>query len=456
MSSDKPEIDIANFLNKRQMSKFNYGLVIISCLTTFFDGLDVTMISFAAPYLRDELKLSNYALGNVFSAGIIGTVLSGFIMAYFGDRIGRRPTLIGATIWFGVFTVATAWAQTYETLLILRFLVGLGIGGILPISLVLNIEYAPLTERATVGTLITIGYSVGATLAGPLSVWLAPRYGWQAAFLFGGFSSLACALLLWWNLPESIRFLASKRRQPEVIAHTLNRLKPDFGAGAAYKFVLSDELEDPEPFYFRKLFAGNLRWLTPVIWLSYLASTMGNYFTTNWGPTLYEGLQLSRSSSAFVASGAAIMSSILGLFLMRFTDRFGPIAISIYPALAVPLFLLIGLVHLPPSQFVIVLIASITLLGAAHVSLYGIMGMFYPSAIRSNGAGWASSIAKAGGAFSPMIGAVLLSSGMPLTRIFAILAICPVLVVFALVVINLITRRHKSFVDASSDHFQYE
>lgn len=441
MTNTTRKIDVAEALNHRRMNSFNYKLIFVSVLTAFFDGLDMMMISFTVPYMREELALNNYAVGNIFSAGIVGAVLSGIIMSFFGDRVGRRPTIIVAVIWFGIFTAATAWARSYEAILILRFVAGLAIGGALPLTLVLNLEYAPLKLRATILTIITLGYSAGATVAGPLSVWLAPHFGWQGVFLFGGIGSLICAAILFGTLPESIRFLASKDRKPALIARTLNRLEPGLNAQPSDHFSLSDEQKDPERFSVGKLFAGPLKWLTPLIWLSYLASTLGTYFTTNWGPTLYEELDLSRNAAAYIASGSAVMSSVLGLLLMRFTDRYGPIAIAAYPAVALPLLLLIGLTDMPPTLFLGMLIASITLLGGAHIGLYAISGFFYPSAIRSSGAGWATSIAKTGGILSPIIGGILLSSDLPLSRLFAILAVCPFVVASSLIGIGIIERR---------------
>ena len=103
-----------------------------------------------------------------------------------------------------------ALANSYWSLVSLRFIDGLPLGGMLPLAWALNIEYAPKRYRATIVTVIMMGYSLGTALGGPIAIWLIPKFGWKSVFVFGGAFSLFCAGILFAILPESIRFLASK------------------------------------------------------------------------------------------------------------------------------------------------------------------------------------------------------------------------------------------------------
>lgn len=435
-------IDIAAFIDGRKLGAFNYKLIILSWLITVFDGFDMMMISFTAPYMRDELGLDKLMLGNVFSAGLFGMMLGGFAFAYIGDRIGRRRTIISAAFAFGILTTATAFARSYEALLVLRFLDGFAIGGMLPLAWALNIEYVPTKMRSTVVTIIMVGYSLGTAAAGPVTVWLAPQFGWEGVFIFGGLGTLICAVLLWWGLPESVRFLASKGGQrPDVIAATLNKLDPRLGATASDRFTLSDEKQDAGNFAIGKLFEGDLKWLTPLLWLGYIASTLAIYFKANWGPIVYEDLHFARDTAAYVSSFSGMMGAVFGLLLMRFTDKHGPFAVAVYPLLAFPVLLLIGLAPLPRDAFLVLSVVSTSFVGGAHFGILSIAGIFYASAIRANGAGWATSIAKIGGISGPIIGAYVLSSGLPIVRSFAILAVCPAVLALCAVGIGIIVRR---------------
>jgi AAHS family 4-hydroxybenzoate transporter-like MFS transporter len=443
MASVPRIIDIAALIDGRKLGPFNYKLIALSWLITVFDGFDMMMISFTAPYMRDELRLDKLMLGNVFSAGLFGMMLGGFALAYLGDRIGRRQTIISAAFAFGVLTTATAFARSYEALLVLRFLDGFAIGGMLPLAWALNIEYVPGKFRSTVVTVIMMGYSLGTALAGPATVWLAPQFGWEGVFVFGGLGTLICAALLWRGLPESVRFLASKGRRPEVIAATLNRLDPSLRAGADDTFVLSDERHDASNFTVSKLFEGDLKWLTPLLWLAYIASTLAVYFKANWGPIVYEDLHFARDTAAYVSSFSGLMGAVFGLLLMRFTDRYGPFAVAVYPLCAFPVLLAIGLVPMSSDMFLVLSIVSTSFVGGAHFGILSIAGVFYLSSVRANGAGWATSVAKVGGIAGPILGGIVLSSGLPIVRSFAILAICPAVLAICAIGIGLIVRRRS-------------
>jgi len=444
MASVPRSIDIAGFIDGRKLGGFNYRLIILSWLITVFDGFDMMMISFTAPWMRDELALDTLMLGHIFSAGLFGMMLGGFAFAYIGDRIGRRQTIIWAAFAFGILTTATAFARSYEALLILRFLDGFAIGGMLPLAWALNIEYVPAKMRSTVVTVIMMGYSLGTAMAGPVTVWLAPTWGWEGVFVFGGVCTLICAvgLLLW--LPESIRFLASKGQKPEVIAATLNKIDPTLRATASDRFLLSDEKQDRSNFTVGKLFQADLKWLTPLLWIGYIASTLAVYFKANWGPIVYEDLNFSRDTAAYVSSISGMLGALLGLLLMRFTDKMGPYAVAVYPLVAFPLLAAVGLIPMSQTTFLFLSVASTSFVGGAHFGILSIAGVFYPSAIRANGAGWATSVAKIGGIAGPIIGAYVLASGLPIVRSFAILAICPAVLALCAMGIGAIVKRRSA------------
>ncbi len=451
MASAPRSIDIAAFIDGRKLGPFNIKLILLSWFITVFDGFDMMMISFTAPYMRDELGLDTKMLGNVFSAGLVGMMVGGFAFSYIGDRIGRRQTIIWAAFAFGILTTATALARNYEALLILRFLDGIAIGGMLPLAWALNIEYVPSKMRASVVTIIMMGYSLGTAIAGPVTVAVAPTYGWEGVFVIGGVATLVCALCLLLWLPESVRFLASKGRKPEVIAATLNKIDPELGATSADRFLLSDEKKDTTNFNIGKLFQADLKWLTPLLWLAYIASSLAIYFKANWGPIVYEELNFSRDTAAYVSSISGLAGAAGGLLLMRFTDRFGPFAVAIYPIIATPLLLAVGLLPLSQNMFLVLSVLSTSFVGGAHFGVHSIAGMFYPSSIRANGAGWASSIAKLGGVAGPIVGAYVLTSGLPIVRSFAILAICPAILGLCAFGIGLIIKQRKNAASVTAD-----
>ena len=218
-------------LSERQKpGRFLVALVVVSWIITFFDGYDSYVIAYAARVM----------MGNIFSSGLVGTLIGGFAFGYLGDRVGRRPGIILATAAFGLLTLAFVLANGYVSLLALRLVDGIAVGGMLPLAWALNIEYAPKRYRSTVVTVIMIGYSAGAALGGPIAVWLIPQYGWQSVFVVGGVLSLIAALALVIVLPESARFLASKGLQPRRVADLLYRLTGQTVPAGA-QFIVADE-----------------------------------------------------------------------------------------------------------------------------------------------------------------------------------------------------------------------
>ena len=322
----------------------------------------------------------------------------------------------------------------------MRLLDGIAIGGMLPVCWALNIEYVAKRYRATIVTLIMIGYSVGLSAGGPVANWLMPRYGWAALFVFGGGLSLLAMLALLVALPESIRFLVGQGRGPEIVARLLRRLAPDRPVAADAIFTLGDEAPPPATLFADRprwqapllrlthvlgvLFAGSLRWITPLLWLAYIFSSMAVFFLANWIPQVFEALGYAWKE----ATWAATVNTLAG-------------AVGVMPLVAAPLLLVAGFVDLGYWGFLVaVTLISLFLIGG-HFGLHSIAGIFYPSAYRGNGAGWAISVAKIGAIAGPWIAGDLLSAGLPVRSIYAVVAVCPAVFVVAIAVVGVVHRR---------------
>ena len=440
-------IDVSQIIERQKLSRFLIGLVLISWVITFFDGLDSNLISFASPYFAAEFHLSKVQTGNIFSMGLLGTLIGGFILAYIGDRIGRRPAVILATAAFGVLTVCFYLVNGYGALWTMRLANGIPLGGMLPLAWALNIEYVPKRYRATIVTVIMMGYSLGPAMGGPVANGLIPIFGWRAVFIFGGVAAIVSACVLFLILPESIRFLASKREHPERIAAVLRRMAPDVSVPANAAFEVGDETGHAKDFRPSLLFLGELRWITPLIWIGYIFSSMAVFFIVNWTPLVFEALKFTRAEAATAASMNSLMGAVGGLLLMRFTDRHGAIAITVMPVVTALLAIFAGLVTIGHDAFLVLSALIGGFLIGGHFGLHSVCGIFYPSAYRGNGAGWATSVAKIGSVAGPYLGGIILSTSLPVRNIYAVLAVCPV--VFA-ICIYLVGRRHSQMLGRES------
>jgi len=434
-------IDVSEIVERQRLTRFLISLVAISWAITFFDGFDSNVISFAAPYFGSEYHLSRIQLGNIFSMGLLGTLIGGLFFGYLGDRIGRRPAVILSTALFGVLTMGFSLVNSYWSLWALRLINGMPLGGMLPLAWALNIEYAPKRYRATIVTVIMMGYSLGTALGGPIAIWLIPKLGWKALFIVGGVASLICAVILYLKLPEWIRFLAAKNRSPERIARILRRVAPEQVIPEGATFVATDEGAVAKDFKPSLLFAGELRWITPLIWLAYIFSSMAVFFIVNWTPLVFEALKFSRSEAASAASLNSILGALGGLLLMRFTDNRGAIAITTMPVVTTALLLVAGLASVGHTPFFVLEVAIGGFLIGGHFGLHSICGIFYPSAYRGNGAGWATSVAKIGSVAGPILGGVILSTSLPVRNIYVVLAVCPAVFAISIYVVGRMHRR---------------
>jgi MFS transporter, AAHS family, 4-hydroxybenzoate transporter len=438
-------VDVTEIIEKQRLRWFVVRLILVSWVVTFFDGYDLNVIAFAAPYMRETYALDTAMLRDVFSVGIAGTLFGGFLFGFLGDRLGRRPTIILSTALFGLLTLLLAQADTYWELVVIRFLNGLALGGALPLIWALSNEYVPTRYRATVVTLIMLGYGIGVSAAGPISVWLTPHFGWQSVFVFGGIASMLSAVLLFVALPESLRFLATRAQDNARMTRIVQRLAPERTDIEGARFVMSGLQETTRRAWWdvRSLFAGPLRYITPLLWLGYAASSMTSFFFTTWGPMVFESLGFTRSTAAYSTSLNSLAGAFGAVCLMRFTDRIGAISVAVMPAIAVPFLLYIGLEPVGHAEFLVMMALLMIFLGGSHYGIISISGTFYPTAHRALGTGWISAMGKIGSVAGPWLGAAILSSNIPVQRTFALLALAPAVFAVAVFIIGMLERRGR-------------
>src|SRR5881409_2334228 len=210
--------DVGAALDEGQWTGYQKLLVAATALTIILDGLDNQLLAAAVPAMMREWNLQRAAFASVLASGMVGMMIGGGIGGYIGDRIGRRVALLGSVISFGALTLLVSFAGGVTTLIALRFFDGLGLGGAMPNAAALSSEYVPLRHRPFAVTLTIVCIPLGGSLAGFVGGLILPIYGWRTLFVLGGIIPIALAILLFKVLPESPRYLASRReRWPELI-----------------------------------------------------------------------------------------------------------------------------------------------------------------------------------------------------------------------------------------------
>lgn len=442
VSGDPAVFDLGSFIDRRSFSSYNYLIIALSSLIMVFDGLDFAVVAFTAPYFGPDLGLSMTQVGGAFSAGTGGLVIGGVVFGRLADRYGRRPMILIAAAGFSIFTFLTTFARTYEEFLVLRVLDGFAIGGVMPLCWALNAECVSKSMKATAITWTQVGYSVGTALAGPLTNLIAPEYGWREVFLVASIGSALALLLAVFLLPESIRFLAIHGREAEL-RRMIGRLDPGLKINSTTAIVYKNE-PDAEGAAsrtsFASLFTGRLAVLTPLLCLTYAASSISIVVVSNWNPTILEGAGFTRVDAANTAVIANLAGATLGLLVMRFTDRMGPITVAIFPAIASPLLALVGLVPLAAAPFLILTVIAQSMIGGGHFAVTSITSAYFPTRLRASGGAFTSSFGKAAAAIGLLAGGVILQSGVAPLKLFAMLALLPASLVACGVAIAAVVR----------------
>jgi len=401
-------LDVSEFLGSLRITPFHKWLIFLSCLVTFFDGLDFSLIAFTLPYIRDEMGLNDAMLGYVSSAAFLGQMIGSLAGSYVADVFGRRPVILVCTVLSALLTFVTGFANTPEMLIVLRFFGGLAIGGLLAPAWSLNIEAMPKSLRATSVTIIMLGFSAGGAAAGQVTNFLAPDYGWEGVFFFCGAATLVLALVLQFTLPESARWMVAKGRPAVEVLPLLSRFDAGVGQAGYTALVLSDERKTNAESPWAKsleLFRGTLVWITPIIWVTYFCSSFAIYMKASFGVLFMEELGIDRSMAANLASIGGLIGAVGAVFLLAFTERRSPVWIAIAPAIGVPLAVLIGSGALldGPLFIPVILLGGITI-GVGHAAVISMTSIYYPSAVRSTGGGWASFMAKFAAVAAPILG----------------------------------------------------
>src|ERR1700675_4845458 len=220
-------VDVADFIDQQPVGGFQLKLLLTCAAVLFLDGFDPQAIGYVAPALAAEWHLTKGALGPVFSAGLFGLMIGALLFGPLADRIGRRKIIIFSTLAFGIGALVTAFVQDVNTMLAVRFLTGLGLGGAMPNAVALTCEFSPRRRRATMVMIMFCGFSAGAALGGLLAAALIPQFGWRSVFVVGGLAPLLLVPILALRLPESVRFLALAGGANARVAQMLALVAPN-------------------------------------------------------------------------------------------------------------------------------------------------------------------------------------------------------------------------------------
>ena len=404
----KTEVNVSAVIDAGSLNRYQLGVFFLCGLFLIMDGFDVQSMGYVAPAIITEWKIPREALTPIFMSGLVGLFLGSMLFGMVGDRIGRRRVLLGATVAFSIFTLASGRATSFNELLAIRFFAGLGLGAILPNATALIGEFSPKRMRIATMMIVTNGFTVGAALGGFLAAWLIPQYGWRSVWYVGGLVPIVLLVPMYLWLPESLQFLALRRNDTREIGKWLKRIDASAQIDDSTRFVVPETRAPGVPI--AHLFADGRAAATSLIWIANFMNIVNAYFVASWLPTVVRDMGYSTSigvmAGATVQAGGVIGTLAVAGLLARI--GFVPVLVVCFAVETVA----IAMIGQPGiSLALLFVVAFLTGWGifGGQPTLNSLSATYYPTDLRSTGIGAALGVGRCGAIIGPYIGGTLLA-----------------------------------------------
>ncbi|HFT2183726.1 TPA: MFS transporter [Bacillus cereus] len=383
----------------------------IAGLGWLFDAMDVGMLSFVMVALQKDWGLTSQEMGWIGSVNSIGMAVGALIFGILSDRIGRKSVFIITLLLFSIGSGLTALTTTLAMFLVLRFLIGMGLGGELPVASTLVSESVEAHERGKIVVLLESFWAGGWLIAALISYFVIPKYGWEIAMVLSAVPALY-ALYLRWNLPDSPRFQKVEKR-PSVIENI------------------------------KSVWSGEYRKATIMLWILWFCVVFSYYGMFLWLPSVMvlKGFSLIKSFQYVLIMTLAQLPGYFtaAWFIERLGRKFVLVTYLIGTACSAYLF---GVADSLTVLIVAGMLLSFFNLGAWG-ALYAYTPEQYPTVIRGTGAGMAAAFGRIGGILGPLLVGYLVASEASLSLIFTIFCGSILIGVFAVVILGQETKQRE-------------
>ncbi len=351
-----------------------------------FDAMDVGLLSFIVVSLASEWGLTTTQTGLLGTVNLAGMALGASIGGYMADRIGRKPIFLATLIIFGMASLASAAATGLAVMLVLRFIMGLGLGAELPVASTLVNEFSPAHKRGRIVVLLESFWAVGWLLAAIIAYYVIPDFGWRVAVIIGSLP-LVYALLIRKRIPESPKFTKRATRIP--LSQLFTQYKQQ----------------------------------TIVLWTVWFAITFSYYGMFLWLPSVLvdKGYSIIQSFEYVLIM---TLAQVPGYFAAAYlVERIGrkPTLVLFMAMTAIAAFIF------GSSATVTVMLLSGAMLSFFNLGAWGALYAYtpenYPTAVRASGAGLASAVGRVGSMIAPLLVGWLLAQTYTYSVIFSLFTI---------------------------------
>lgn len=413
-----------NLIDNSPMSTFQIIIVAICFVLNMNDGIDVLVVSFSGSDITKEWGLSKTEMGYVFSAGLAGMMAGAFLLAPLGDKIGRRKVFLISLTFITSGMLLVFFCTSYTQLLLLRFLTGLGIGGILPTMAATASEFSNNKNRDFNVGLVQAGWPVGAIFTGFFCAYAIPEFGWRFAFLFAGGISLLMLIGVFVYMTDSLEFLAKK--QPENAQQKINNLLTKMGHDSIEALPQKPTEQTAAPI--KELFEPAYRNSTFKVWVAIFFGFLTLYTLMSWVPNIAKEAGLPFEMATYVGialnAGAAIGTASMGWVAGRLGLKKTVLSFML---LAFAVMLIYGNFTLNTAMiFVMIFFIGIFVQGGFN-GMYPTISRVYPTEIRTTGVGFSIGVGRMGAILGPTLFGVLSDAGLSIQMLFSLFSL-PLLV----------------------------
>ena len=379
------------------------------------DAMDVGLISFVIAALAAQWSLEPSQTAWIASIGFVGMAIGASVGGLLADRFGRRQVFAVTLLVYGLATGASALVGGLAALLILRFLVGLGLGAELPVASTYVSEFAPARMRGRLIVILEAFWAIGWTAAALIGFLVIPGSddGWRWAFALGAIPA-AYALVVRWGLPESARWLARRGRHAEAdaVVRSFER------AAGVEEPAIGDLRADEAPPAAQStgqrlaaLWAPEFRVRTACLWLVWFCVNFSYYGAFIWIPSILvsQGYDLVRSFGfTLIITLAQLPGYAVAAWLIEVWGR--RLTLSVFLAGSAAAAIFFGTASAESVVIGAGMAMSFFNLGAWG-ALYAVTPEMYPTSLRATGSGWAAGAGRIASIIAPLTVPLLLGLG---------------------------------------------
>jgi putative MFS transporter len=383
--------------------RFQKRLLGVCGVTWAADAAEVLLLGFALPAIIAEFGISTAQGGLIATATFAGMLVGAWFWGTISDYVGRRAGFQLTVLIFALFGLLSAFAPSWEWLLVIRFITGFGLGGALPLDFSLYAEFLPTKNRGRNLVILESFWALGTVVAAGLAWVLVPNFGWRPLLAS---SAVAAALVLWIRrkIPESPRYLAISGKADEA-REIIAGIARENGQPAPEQDLVAGERQSGTTV--ARLWAPGLRQMTLMLWVTWFCISLAYYGIFTWLPQAFvqQGFSsLQTYQNTFLLALAQVPGYFSAAYLIERLGRRNTLGLYL---LASGVFtFLFAIVTGFGGLLASAMLMSFFALGA-WAALYAWTPESYPTEIRTTGMGWASGMARVAGVITPTLGGIL-------------------------------------------------